>query len=973
MFASVVGRVAQILRRRWLLLSIFAGLFATYTLAGFFLVPYLARAGVTDYVENTLHRRVSIGALSFNPFTLTAEIRSFALTEADNSPIASFDLLRVNAEFRSLVYRAWTFKEVRIDRPNIRVLVNADGSLNLAKLAPPATEPSSPAAVPALRIGSFAVHGGRVAFDDMSRGRPFSETLTPIEFTLNDFRTAPDYQNRYSFEGSTEAGERLTWSGQFTVQPLGSTGQFTVTALKAPTLVSYLQDAIPFNLPSGTIDVAGTYRLTIADQMGMTVTLPKVSLRDFAMAPKGDGAPTYVGLPQLDVINASFSLAERKLAAERIDIANVKLTVWREADGTLNLQQLMPAPAAAASAATPALTPVSAPPPPFSISVATLAIRDAAIDVEDRTTRPAAKFNLAPVALTVSGYSSDPNNTVKLDMSAGIDGKGRIAAQGDLKLSPLTANLDIDAADIELPPIQPYLAQMTGMQLMSGQLSLKNKIAYAAEPARGQPGLHLTGDITVANLATQDTALHQDFIKWKQLRLSGLDYAQGPDRLSIERVDAVEPYGRVIISSDATLNVVAILNPPAAAQAGVRAPAPAAAPKAPAKPAAAMPMRIGTVTIENGSTNFSDFSIQPNFSAGILALTGTVSGLSSAPNSRAQVKLAGNVDRFSPVDITGEVNVLSAAMYTDLALNFHNMELTIFNPYSGKYAGYNITKGKLSTELKYKVDNRKLDAQHHVVLDQLEFGAATNSKDAVPLPIRLAVALLKDRNGVIDLNVPVGGSLDDPMFKVGPIIWQAFVNVLGKIVTAPFALLGSLFGGGEELAYIDFSAGSADLTPDQIDKLTKVANALAGRPELKLDIPLETLNAADDAVLKNAAFEAAVTTAMAGAPAGPEQRLAALEKLFQEQTGAAPMYPVGAAPAEGDSTNEHVAYLEQALRDRFMPTKEQRDSLAKARADAVQNAVLGNKDIMPERVFLVGRPSGKTDAARMVRMELSLQ
>src|SRR6185436_12768306 len=121
MFASVVGRVAQILQRRWLLLSIFAGLFATYTLAGFFLVPYLARAGVTDYVENTLHRRISIGALSFNPFTLTAEIRSFALTEADNSPIASFDLLRVNAEFRSLVYRAWTFKEVRIDRPNIRV------------------------------------------------------------------------------------------------------------------------------------------------------------------------------------------------------------------------------------------------------------------------------------------------------------------------------------------------------------------------------------------------------------------------------------------------------------------------------------------------------------------------------------------------------------------------------------------------------------------------------------------------------------------------------------------------------------------------------------------------------------------------------------------------------------------------------------------------------------------------------------
>jgi len=976
MFASMLGRVAQILRRRWLLLSIIGGLFAAYTAGGFLLVPYFARSAIVSYAEKDLHRHVSIGGLSFNPFSLTAEIKGFSLTEADGSPIASFDLLRVNAEFRSLVYRAWTFKEVRIDKPALRVLVNADGSLNLAKLAPPSTEPkqaaAAPAAVPAVRVVTFAVHDGRVTFDDMSRSQPFSETLTPIEFTLANFRTTLNFENAYRFEASTEAGERLAWSGQFTVQPLGSTGQFSVAAVKAATLVSYLQDAIPFDLPSGTINVNGTYRVTIADQMGLNVTLPKVSLRDFAVAPKGAGAAApLVGLPQLDVTNTTFSLAERKLAVERVDIANAKLSVTREADGTINLQRLMPASAAAAPAtAAPAPAPASTA-PAFAVSVATVALRDTSIDVEDRTTQPAAKFALSPVSLTVSGYSTDPSSSVKLDVNATIDGKGRVAAQGDVKLSPLTAALDLDIADIELPPVQPYVAQSTGMQLMSGQFSLKGKVAYAAEPARGQPGLHLTGDLAVANLATQDTALKQDFIKWKQLRLVGLDYAQGPDRLSIERVDAVEPYGRVIISSEQTLNVVAILNPPRAAQAGAPAPVPPAASK-PAAKAGPMPIIIRTVSIENGSTNFSDFSIEPNFSTGIQALTGTVSGLSSAPNSRAQVKLAGNVDRFSPVDITGDINILSAAMYTDLALNFHNMELTIFNPYSGKYAGYNITKGKLSTELKYKVDNRKLEAQHHILLDQLEFGAATNSKDAVPLPVRLAVALLKDRNGVIDLNLPVGGSLDDPSFRVGPIIWQAFVNVLTKIVTAPFALLGSLFGGGEELAYVDFSAGSAALTPDQQDKLNKVANALVGRPGLKLDIPLETLSASDDAVLKDAAFEAAVAAAMPGVPAGPEQRLAALEKLYQDQMGMPPMLPALAAP-DADVTKDNIAFLEGALRDKFIATQAQREALAKARAEAVQAAVLNNKEIMPERVFLVERPSGKTDAARMVRMELSLQ
>ena len=427
---------------------------------------------------------------------------------------------------------------------------------------------------------------------------------------------------------------------------------------------------------------------------------------------------------------------------------------------------------------------------------------------------------------------------------------------------------------------------------MATQFSTKGKLSFTAEPAKGKPGLQFNGDVTVANLATSDTASRQDFIKWQALRIIGIDYRQAPDSLNIERIEALKPYGRVIVTADQTLNVVSIINPPSAAQGSTRKKA-TASPKAAANATKGaggtppMPMRIGLVRITDGSTNFADYSVQPNFAAGILALNGTVTGLSSDPNSRAEVKLAGNVDRFAPVDITGRVNLLSASVFTDIALNFRNMELTTFNPYSGKYAGYNISKGKLTTELRYKVENRKLDAQHHIVLDQLEFGAATDSKDAVPLPVRLAVSLLKDRNGVIDLNLPVTGSLDDPQFRVGPIIWQAFVGLLTKIVTAPFALLGSLFSGGEELAYVDFNAGSAVLPADQQEKIAKLSKALVERPQLKLDVPLQTLAAADDAALARAAFEAALAPLLPAGdmPATPQQRLAALAQLYQQQLG----------------------------------------------------------------------------------------
>jgi hypothetical protein len=978
MATSIFEPIRRALRRyRWPLACVVL-LLASYTAAGFFLVPYLARSAIENYVQHDLGRHVAVAKLTFNPFTLTAEVTGFVLTEADGAPIASFGLLRVNAQVSSIVNRAWTFKEIRLDHADLRVLVNADGTLNLAKLLPPApASQSRPAAVPAIRIETLAVHDGRVGLEDRTRARPFATTLMPIEFTLTDFRTAPNFQNAYSFEGSTLAGERLTWSGQFSVQPLGSAGRFAIRDFKAATIAAYLQDALPFDLPSGVLDLEGEYRVALADKFGLTVDLPTLKLRDVALAPRGAaaGAP-WISLPMVEISHTSLSLADRKLAVERIQLDGAKLSVWREPDGQLNLLQLfgMRAPSAPTVSTTPSVAPAAAAATPgWSLGVATLDVRAASIEAEDRMVQPAVKLVLAPVALTVSGYSSEPGSTLKVDAKLTVGGTGNIAAHGELKLAPMTANVAIDVSDFELPPFQPYVASATAMELTSGRLSTKGKFDFAAEPAKGTPSLRFSGDVTVADLATRDTASRQDFVKWQSLRLTGIDYRTGPDSLTIARIDALKPYGRVIVTADQTLNAVAIIKPEHPPQSAAP-PQPAAdAAKAPAG-TPPMPMRIGTVRITDGSANFADYSVQPNFAAGILALNGTVTGLSSDPNSRADVKLAGNVDRFAPVDITGRVNLLSAAVYTDIALNFRNMELTTFNPYSGKYAGYNISKGKLTTELRYKVEDRKLDAQHHIVLDQLEFGAATDSKDAVPLPVRLAVSLLKDRNGVIDLNLPVTGSLDDPQFRIGPIVWQAFVNLLSKIVTAPFALLGSLFGSGEELAFVDFNAGSAVLPADQQEKIAKLSMALAERPQLKLDIPLQTLAAADDAALSRAAFDAALMPLLpaGGVSATPPQRLAALAQLYQQQMGMMPEYPMTESP-NADPTATEVAFLEEALRPRFVATQAHRDGLARARADAVQAAVLGNSEIVPERVFLTERQSGKDSAAGVARMELSLQ
>ncbi len=403
-----------------------------------------------------------------------------------------------------------------------------------------------------------------------------------------------------------------------------------------------------------------------------------------------------------------------------------------------------------------------------------------------------------------------------------------------------------------------------------------------------------------------------------------------------------------------------------------------------------MPMVIKKVVLEDGLAKFTDLSVQPSFAAAIQSLKGSVLGLSSQPSSRATVDLHGSVDAFSPVSITGQVNVLSPVLYTDLAMDFRNMELSIFNPYSGKFAGYNITKGKLTTELHYKVAGRSLDAQHHIIVDQLEFGGKTESKEAVSLPVKLAVALLKDRDGVIDLNFPVAGTLDDPQFKLAPIIWRVIVNILEKAVTAPFALLGSLFGGGPDIQFIDFKPGVGALDPAQADKLKTIVKALKERPQLKLEVPIAAVPNLDQPAIVDARFSAAVAElvsqsearkkpAVGAAPSGfdeldPGVKLEALTKLYTREIGSSPKYPdmLIEGKQKSELTAAKIEFLTGALREHWTAGPDELKALGEQRSLALQQALLTDTGIEPERIFLVAndKASGKDGA---VRLELSLR
>lgn len=445
---------------------------------------------------------------------------------------------------------------------------------------------------------------------------------------------------------------------------------------------------------------------------------------------------------------------------------------------------------------------------------------------------------------------------VPMKLHAESGRKGVMNIDGQVMPTGPAAQLQLDLRELDMAPLQPYMADRFNAALRSGTMTLKGKLGYQAPP--GKPmAVRFSGNAMAGNVRTVDRVTGDDFLRWRALSVTGIDFsmddAKGPMQVGINNVALADFYARVILNANGRLNLQDVMaggaekgeaapttsltqaNPASAPEAKPAAPPATAKAQAPAGPGPQI--RLGGVSINKGNINFSDFFVKPNYSANLTDMKGSVSKVSSGDPTPADLVLNGRLDDDAPVSISGKLNPLGEQLYLDIAAKAAGVELTRLTPYAAKYAGYPITKGKLTVDVAYKIENGKLDAKNHLYLDQLTFGEKTDSPDAVKLPVLLAVSLLKDRNGVIDINLPVSGSLSDPEFSIGGVILRVIVNLLTKAITSPFALIASAFGGnGEELGYIEFAPGSSTLTDDARKKIETVGKALNDRPSLRLEI-----------------------------------------------------------------------------------------------------------------------------------------
>lgn len=711
--------------------------------------------------------------------------------------------------------------------------------------------------------------------------------------------------------------------------------------------------------------------------VGIHLALDELAIKSAHLRYKNEYAarPMKAELDKLDV-------SLRKIV---VDFQKREASIGELVSGSGNLlisQGKIEAQVPAAKKAVPA--PVGA--PGFAVSIGKVAFADWSARLEDLGMAQPAVTLVAPLSLTLLDISTVPGRTGRVELQASVNKSGQIKVKGSVGMAPPHADLALDLKAVNILPLQTYFADQVNLLVTRADLSARGSLKLDQKGAGRLTG-GFKGDMTLGDLATVDKLSGNDFLRWKSLFFGAVDARLEPLSLSVGQIALSDFFARVIVGANGRINLQDIVRSHAGEQKSLTEPVPAgsAATKAAPAPAAPMtrmpPVKIAKLTLQEGKVRFSDNFIKPNYTANLMDLGGSVIGLSSDAATAATLELRGQVNN-APLSISGRINPLKGDLFLDVAASVKGMELAPLSPYSGKYVGYGIEKGKLSFDVAYQVENRKLTAQNRLILDQLTFGDKVDSPSATQLPVRLAVALLSDRNGVIDISLPVGGSLDDPQFSLGGIIVRVIVNTITKAITAPFALLGSLFGGGEELSSLEFDPGHAAIPAAGESKLKALAKALAERPGLKLEIAGRTDPESDKEGLRRASIDhklrllklkdlvaRGASADAASVVLKPEEYAALLTRAYKEEKFPKPRNLVGLQKDLPAGEMEKLMLTNAQVSDDDLVV------LGNRRAQAVKDWLVKNGQVSPERIYIVASKSGGggSEKARPNRVDFSLR
>ncbi|HEY8328715.1 MAG TPA: DUF748 domain-containing protein [Rhodanobacter sp.] len=734
---------------------------------------------------------------------------------------------------------------MKLERAALFYTQHPGGRSNFDTLMPPAAKTDDKAPPTDLRIAALTLQDSALTYADANQAKL---QLTQLHGSLLGLGTLAGPAAKLDL-ASQLAGGSLSARGDVDLAASRYAGALELKQVALVPLQALAASATAARIAKGKLDASGQLRLDWGKAFNVHIEPAQLGISDFALEPQARGLAAPVAWRKLDVGITRLDLAARNAQLDRVTASGLQVDAVRERDDRINLASLFTSKHAASS---------NDEGPAWRWSIARLGVEQGLLRLTDRSSEGAKPTPLLIDALNGSveelSDKLDQPRRVKLE---GRIGKGSFATAGTLQPLPMVADLQLTTKRLDIAGFVPYASVPLNVDVTSARLSSDGKLHYDGRHA--EPRFDYKGRAAFERVRMQDKLTGDDFMRWGSLSGSHIDlrYGEGTPRVHLGGLALDAFYARVIVNSNGRLNLFDVVAsgeqqaPVSVTRAGNNAPAaPQPAASVPTAPAA--DIHIGEVTLANGQLNYTDNFIKPNYTANLTSLTGRIGAFgTTAGEPPAELVAQAKLDDASPVDISGSINPLLPVAFLDIKGKATDVELTRLSAYSGKYTGYPITKGRLTADVHYLLDQGRLNADNHIFITQLTFGERMDSPGVSHLPVKLAVALLKDSEGNIDVNVPVSGSLDDPQFSLGSMIMRAFGNLIAKAATAPFRLLASAFGGGhEDLGYVEFAPGSAVLDGAAKDRLGQIVQMLGRKPALTLDISGRADPSLDEAGLR---------------------------------------------------------------------------------------------------------------------------
>jgi hypothetical protein len=864
------------LLQRFVLILFF--IFILYIVIGYFVLPHIVKNQIVKNVRELTNREVSLEEVRFNPLVLSLTLQNFEVKGKKDKSFIKWQEFYVNFQLSSIFRLAWTFDEIRLTKPNVFIEKETVDTFNFSDLISKQTTAKDESGVeskdeiPALIIAKLICEDGSIHFRDSSRSKEANLFLKTISLELNQFKThlRPEQTNAYDLKASGPRGGSIHLSGGFRLDPIESKGMVELSGIDLTSFVNFYEDELQFNMPSGALSLNTQYHIIKKVDWSVDILQGDYTLSDMEVTEK-ESKNTLFMLPLLNINNVGLSLDEQKVSVGTITLKDANFNPSINNTGTINflkafnISAFTDANESAGSTET-INTKIIKPVETAKLKetgehswyweVGKIDIDTLGVNFTDHTfqTQTPFTYKVLPINLKVSDIVSDGHKPFNLKFSGHFNEKGSIEVSSQGTIKPVSLSIDIIKKELALKDFQPYINPFVHLTILDGIAEGNMHIDVNLDRKGELSKFESMGDLYLKRLNLQDNVADKDLLKWQECAIKGIVVNAISNNATIDKITIMEPHLNFRINEDMGTNIQQLivsdkkdtsddtaitekaLNKEAAS---VSEPETLMATKENLKNSE-IPFHasVNEIVIKNGTASFADLSLTPDFVTEVGQLNGFITGISNFSEKTATIDIKGKVDRHAPVSIEGYANLFSNPQSADVTVSFKNIELSSFTPYSGTYAGYKIDKGQLSIDFHYLLKANKLQGDNKIVIHKLEFGDEVESDKAVSLPLKLAVALLSDSNGVIDLELLVKGDLNDLEFNIGAIVWKVLKNVIVKAVTAPFRLLADLIGGDEDedLDSVTFAPGRDLPEGPESKKVVKLADALEERPQLSLNI-----------------------------------------------------------------------------------------------------------------------------------------